>query len=168
MRPLELDFVRRPRPWLAWALLALALFIVVDVGRAWVDARRALADGGRRAEERKRAPVEAPVSEQMQRELDNARRILLDLALPWQALFRSVEAAAGEHTAVLTIEPEAGRGQVRITGEARNYLEALNFIVRLEEDKVLERVHLISHEVREDDPDHPYHFAVMGSWRVAP
>lgn len=169
MRAIELDFVRRPRDWTVWAMLAVALFIAIDAGRGYFELKSALEVGSRRvAEEQRRAPAEGVVSDQTQRELDNARRVLLDLALPWEALFRSVEVAAGEHAALLSIEPEVGRGQVRITGEARDYLAVLNFMVSLDADRTLERVHLISHELREEDPDHPYHFALVGHWRTAP
>lgn len=168
MRPIDLDFVRRRRTWPVWLMLALAALISTDVGVGYVQLRGELRDGGRRADDAGALPVsQEPVSEQTQREQDAARRILQELALPWESLFRSVEAAAGEDVALLSIEPDAGKGLVRITGEARDYLAALNFMVRLDEEKTLTRIHLTSHEIREDAPQRPYGFALAGHWRTA-
>lgn len=169
MRSIEIDFVRRRSSWVAWVVLGIALFLSVDAGRAYFEMKGTLAADGRRIEAPATpAPAEENLPVQTQRELENARRVLLELTLPWEGLFRSVETAAGKHVALLSIEPDAGRGQVRVTGETRDYVSALNFMVRLEEGRVLERVHLISHELREDDPHRPYRFALVGYWRAQP
>ena len=170
MRRLELDFVKRARLWPLWLLLAIAVFFAFDVARGYLDLRQRLAVGERPVE------VEAPppqadaesLPEPVKRELEGARRVLQELSLPWGALFQSVEASVGEDVALLSVEPDATRGQVRITGEARDYLAVLTLMVRLEEDRALQRVHLVSHEIREDDPHRPYYFALIGRWRTAP
>lgn len=169
MRPVEIDFVRRRPVWIVWVLIAVVLLIAFDMGRSYFSARRSLAMGDRPPEvQRRGSSNEENVSAQTQRELDLARRVLVELSLPWDALFRSVEMAAGKNVALLSIEPDVGRGQVRITGEARDYVSALNFLVRLEEGRTLERVHLLNHELREEDPDRPYRIALVGHWRTQP
>jgi hypothetical protein len=169
MRLIEIDFVRRRPVWMVWLILGIALLIAFDMGRSYFEAKRSLALGDRPPEVQPRAiPTEENVSAQTQRELDQARRVLVELSLPWDALFRSVEAAAGKNVALLSIEPDVGRGQVRITGEARDYVSALNFLVRLEEGRTLERVHLLNHELREEDPQRPYRITLVGHWRTQP
>jgi hypothetical protein len=169
MRPIEIDFVRRRPVWIIWLILGVALVISFDMGRSYFEARRSLLLGDRPPEVQPRAvPVEENVPAQTQRELDLARRVLVELSLPWDALFRSVETAAGKNIALLSIEPDVSRGQVRITGEARDYVSALNFLVRLEEGRTLERVHLLNHELREEDPYRPYRIALVGHWRAQP
>jgi hypothetical protein len=170
MRRLELDFVKRARLWPLWLLLAIAVLFAFDIARGYIDLRQRLAVGERPVE------VEAPppqadaesLPEPVKRELDAARRVLHELSLPWGELFHSVEGAVGEDVAMLSVEPDAGRGQVRITGEARDYLAVLTLMARLEEAGTLTRVHLVSHEIREDDPHRPYYFALIGRWRSAP
>lgn len=109
-----------------------------------------------------------PVSEQTQRELDAARHLLQELTLPWEELFRSIDAAVDRDTALLAIEPDAGKGAVRIVGEARDYLSILNFIVRLEAGQALTRIHLLNHEIREEIPERPYLFTLAANWKATP
>ncbi len=170
MRRLELDFVKRARLWPLWLLLAIAVLFAIDVTRGYLDLRQRLAVGERpvEAEPARPAPDAESLPEPVKRELEAARRVLQELSLPWGALFHSVEGAVGEDVALLSVEPDASRGQVRITGEARDYLSVLTLMARLEEDQTLTRVHLISHEIREDDPHRPYYFALIGRWRSAP
>lgn len=169
MRRLDLDFAAVPPRWPIWALLAVALLLCGDAGNRYFEMQQALAEMNRAPELRSRRPVaEAGVPESTQRELDAAQRILQELVLPWGELFRGVETAIGTQAALLTVEPDAGRGLVRITGEARNYPAVIELMKRLEATQILDRVHLVSHEVRNDQPQRPYHFALVGYWKAKP
>jgi Tfp pilus assembly protein PilN len=115
----------------------------------------------------KMAPKQ-PVNEATRREFDAARRILQELTLPWEPLFRAIESSLDKQTALLAIEPDAGKGMVRITGEARDYLAILAFMRRLEQAGALVAVHLLNHQIREDVAERPYQFILAASWRTAP
>ncbi len=104
----------------------------------------------------------------MQRELVAARQVLQELALPWNALLRDIEGAIGDHTALLSIEPDASRRQVRIGGEARRYGDALDFMHRLDSTPMLMTVHLLNHQVRDDVPERPVQFTMAAAWRTMP
>jgi Tfp pilus assembly protein PilN len=110
----------------------------------------------------------APLNEATQREFDAARQVLHELALPWEPLFRSIEAAVDAHSALLSVEPDPVRRTVRIGGEARDYLAAIAFMQRLESAQVLHGVHLLSHEVREDVAERPVQFTLAAHWKVQP
>jgi Tfp pilus assembly protein PilN len=108
------------------------------------------------------------MTEETRREFEAARKLLLELALPWERLFRSIEAAVDKDTALLAVDPDAAKQTLQVTGEARDYLAVLNFMARLEQDRTLTRVHLLSHEVREDAPEQPTQFTLAASWRAEP
>ena len=172
MRALDLDFVRRRPTWPAWLMLAVGAALAADVALDSLRLRDEL-EQVQRARDRKGATVAAEASEEAvdektRRELEVARRALRDLALPWEPLFKSVEGSLGRHTALLAIEPDAGRRQLRISGEARNYPAILAFMVRLEKAEVLTGVHLISHELREDVAERPLQFTLVAAWRAEP
>jgi Tfp pilus assembly protein PilN len=170
MRALDLDLVRRRPAWPAWLLLAVGLLLAGESIVTYAGLRDELGQLQRRAS----APTVAarspkpPLNEQTQREFDAARLVLQELALPWDALFRSIESSIGTDTALLSIEPDASKRMVRISGEARNYLAILNFMQRLQQPQVLTGVHLLSHQMREDVAERPYQFTLAATWRMSP
>lgn len=169
MARLELDLVRRRPAWPPWLALVVGLALAADAGLQWLGLRDEVATLQQRGSARPaRAVAAEPVSEETQRELAGARRLLEELALPWEALFRSIEGAVDRDTALLSVEPDAGRRAVQISGEARDYPAVLRFMERLEKGPALARVHLLSHEVRQDDADRPTLFTLAASWKVAP
>jgi FMN phosphatase YigB (HAD superfamily) len=169
MRRIDLQFVPRTRQWTSWALLAVVIFLAFDAAGTYASLRKQLADSRRPPVARTAVPVDdAGVPESTKRELDAARRIYQELALPWGALFRAVESATGPQAALLSIEPDAARGLVRITGEVKDYPAVIEFMKRLEATGVLERAHLVSHEVREDQAQRPTFFALVAYWRSNP
>jgi hypothetical protein len=105
-----------------------------------------------------------PVSEQTQRELDAARRLLQELVLPWDTLFRSVETSVDRDTALLAVEPDADKRALRVTGEARDYHAVLQFVQRLEKSPGLSQIHLLNHQIREDVAEKPFVFTLSASW----
>jgi Tfp pilus assembly protein PilN len=170
MRALDLDLVRRRPAWPAWLMLVIGIALGAEALFGYFNLR----DEVEQLQRRRGAPQIAapapkePVSEQTQRELDAARQILRELALPWEALFGAIEASNDNSTAMLAIEPDAGKRVVRISGEARNYLAVLNFMARLEKAQALSGVHLLSHQIREDVAERPYQFTLSASWRTTP
>lgn len=178
LRRLDLDLVRPGPAWPAWLLLIAGLVLAVHSGLGYV----ALADQQAQLQQRSARPrpaLAAPtatVSDETRRELDAARQILQELALPWEPLFRLIEASLRADAALLAIEPDAGKGQLRIRGEARDYPAILAFMRRLEAPQrpadeapqVLSGVHLLNHEIREDVAERPYLFTLAASWSTAP
>jgi hypothetical protein len=170
MRALDLDLVRRRPVWPAWLLLGVGGLLFGD---ALLDTLRLRDEMGQVERRRGSTPAAAPalkepVNEQTRRELDVARQALQELALPWEPLFKSIESSVGTDTALLSIEPDAGKRMLRISGEARSYPSILSFMVRLEKAQVLTGVHLISHQLREELAERPVQFTLAASWRTAP
>jgi len=93
------------------------------------------------------------------------RDMVRQLALPWAQLIDSLERAATKEVALLNIQPDAQNRVLRVTAEARRQELMLDYLRRLSATGAFAEVHLVSHQVREDDPGRPVQFAVQASFR---
>jgi hypothetical protein len=175
MRPrLHLDFVRphAPRTWVGASLLAAGAFAAV----ATLAEYRALAGEAERLEARiadtqRMARRDLPRLRQaaldpkaLADEVRNANAVLAQLTIPWDGLFREIEAAGDRTIALLSIQPDAGTRAVRITGEARRFEDVLAYVGRLEQRPGLANVFLASHELRQGGAQRPVAFALVAQW----
>jgi len=174
MRRLDLDFHRTASgaSRAAWLLLAVALALSADVGWSHWKARQELAElesrlartHGQPANGMLRVALRPAAPEEMQ----FARETIARLALPWDRLFAALEFAQSERVALLGVEPDAERGTVIVTGEARDYLSAISYAGTLSNAKGLSRVHLVRHEAKPSDPRRAVLFTISAQWSVAP
>jgi hypothetical protein len=101
----------------------------------------------------------------------SAEQAALDLATPWTLLLSELEQASKEaqgQVAVLGVEPDHAKHNVRVTAESRTLALALSYVERLQSSHSLLYPMLDRHEVRADDPQHPVRFELTGAWRDAP
>lgn len=169
MRPADLDFVRRSPRWPGWAVLALGVALGADTGVRVREASAALAQANAPADAARTAgrPRQA-ADPATQQEWLAVQRALADLALPWEALFASLEASLGPNVALLSIDPDPAREVLRMGGEARDFAALLDFVERLQVTPALADVHLLSHEIRTDVAQRPYRFLLAARWRTQP
>jgi Tfp pilus assembly protein PilN len=166
MQRLSLDFAARGRrsPWAGALLFAVALAVAGDAAWSYVHARRTLAQAEvllARAHPRQAQRAVAP------EELAVARDTVQRLALPWPGLFGAIESAASEDVALLAIDPDPRGGKVTLSGDSKDYLAALTYVLNLSRSEALSRVELVRHEVRQNDPRHPVAFSVSAAWKEA-
>jgi hypothetical protein len=98
----------------------------------------------------------------------SAQQAALDLATPWTLLLSELEQASKEsqgQVALLGVEPDHGKHNVRISAEARTLSLALAYVQRLQSSRSIEYPMLDRHEIRADDPQHPVRFELSGEWR---
>jgi hypothetical protein len=155
---LDLDFVarRRASPWVGRVLLAVAATICVDMGLQYHDlsqinasAQKNLARAGR--------PAKAVSAE----EVAAARETVQRLSLPWTSLFTAIESAASDKVALTAIEPDPRTGTVKITGDSKDYLAALTYVLNLSRADGLASVQLVRHEQRRESVG----FTVSATWQ---
>jgi hypothetical protein len=163
MQRIELDFVRRaPRSrWAGRVLLAVALGVAGDMAFTFAQLERAVKSNEAvvaRAQPRKAAPAATP------EELALARDTVERLGLPWSKLFAALEAAANDQVALLAIEPDTKNGTVKITGDSKDYLAALGYVLNLSQAEALSNVQLVRHEVKQNDPQRPVAFSISAAW----
>jgi Tfp pilus assembly protein PilN len=169
MKALDLDLARSRSPRAGWVLLGLALFAVFDAGLSYRQLSNDAAVAQRQlARHSGRTPTSATRAEKADEALHEADRVARSLMRPWDSLFRTLEQATDERVALLALQPDARKGEISISGEAKDYDAVLAFVTRLDERKTLRDVHLVRHEVREDDPQHPMYFSILANWEEGP
>ena len=105
------------------------------------------------------------------RAAEEERAAFADLTTPWSLLLRELELASvesGGSVAVLGVEPDRDKRQVRLIAEARTLPGALAYVERLQTSRALRYPMLESHEVQLKDPQRPVRFQIRADWSVAP
>jgi|SRR4051812_42422338 hypothetical protein len=163
MQRIELDFIRRaPRSrWAGRVLLAVALGIAGDMAFTYTQLETAVkANEAMVARAQPRRPVRSITNEEVAMARDTVDR----LGLPWPKLFAALESAADDRVALLAIEPDTKTGTVKISGDSKDYLAALTYVLNLSQADALSNVQLVRHEVKQNDPQHPVAFSISAAW----
>ncbi len=167
MKRLEIDFAGHGRtsPWAGRALAAAAAAFVFHVALSYSDAHSALQAGESsiaQGQMRSRATARSVPAE----ELAAVRETVERLSMPWGTLFAALESSASEDVALLGIEPDPKAGTVLISGDSKDYLAALAYVLNLSRGGTLTGVQLVRHEAKPNDPQAPVSFAVSAAWRA--
>jgi hypothetical protein len=156
----ELDYlVPARRPW----QLGLVVFLMsLATAGLLVERYRQLQFEIARIEAaRGMTAVRAPARKSLDVELKAAEAVARQLALPWSAMVRAVEAAAIPEIAVLQLQPEARDRQLRLTAEAKTEAAMLDYLRHLAGTQALSEVRLATHQVMIEDPQRPIQFTVL-------
>jgi hypothetical protein len=166
MNRLGLDFVRRARsPWPGRLLLAVALALSLDVALSYKGLSASIALN--EAKLAQAQPRGAPARKLSAEEVAAVRETVDRLGMPWDRLFAALESASSDQVALLGIEPDPKAGTVVISGDSKDYLAALSYVLSLSRAEALNRVQLVRHEVKANDPHAPVSFAVSAGWNEA-
>jgi Tfp pilus assembly protein PilN len=163
MRRLDIDFVRsasRSR-WAGPVLLAVSLAAAAHAAATYADLRGSVREAEARLARVSPAHKGKKVSSE---ELAAAREAVQRLTLPWSALFGALESASSDQVALLAIEPDPRKGTVTISGDSKDYLAALTYVLELRRAGALESVELVRHELKSKDPQRPVHFSISATW----
>lgn len=171
MRALDLDFQPRKFSPAGLALLAAGL---LAFAAAFLDYRSAAEEAdARRAElANLQQPARAALprvgdDRELQQVMQAAGAVAQDLQRPWDALFKALEEAKAEDVALLSLNPDAARGALQITGEAKTRDAILAFVDRLSQGGALKNVFLAEDQRQEQDPEKPYRFLITADWAGA-
>jgi hypothetical protein len=150
-------------------VLALSLAVAAGLGERYRDARVEVArletQSGLIAPERPAKPIPR---ERLDEEARAAEAVVRQLTLPWAALIATIEqAAATKDVAILQLQPDAENRLLRLTAETKQREAMFNFVRRLADAPLLGDVHLVSHQVQREDPQHPVQFSIQASIREA-
>lgn len=167
MKRLELDFcsTRRAAPWVGPLLLAVAAAVCLDTGLTYRDVHRSLGENEARLAKREPSSRAPKASAQ---EIALARETVQRLSMPWEQLFAALESAANDQVTLAAIEPDPRAGTVVISGDSKDYLAALTYVLNLSRTEGLDKVQLVRHEQKAADPKGPVSFAVSAAWSARP
>jgi len=99
-----------------------------------------------------------------QTQLKAARTILDRLRTPWPSLFVALEDSVKADVAVLRIDPDAARQEVRITANAKTMSAAVAYATNLQSTGTLTRVFIASQRTSAADLLNPLQVVVVGRW----
>jgi hypothetical protein len=166
LQAIKLDFCRSRSapPWMAPLLFAVSLAFAADVGFSFMKTVREIS-----VNEKKLAALEPHAYKAARRappeEIAAARETMQRLATPWDRLFSALESAASDEVALLSIQPDAKAGTVTISGDSKDYLAALTYVLNLSRADSLSHVQLARHEVKQNDPQKSVAFWVSAGWK---
>lgn len=177
MRALDLDFQHRPMASLAgWLLLGSGLLLTLlvllarqEIGAQLTERSAALQDVEQQLHQRGLRQKPLSAGEEKARVASEAelRRITAQMNLPWDGLFSMLEAQTRKDIALLSLAPDARKGQLRISAEARDLPAMLAFHRELEESPGLSDVSLLNHEMLTDQAEQPIRFNLLANWEVS-
>jgi len=175
MQRLNLDLIKSPVPaWPGMLVLAAALlFALLGYQQYMAVSERKQAMQSELAQlsvaGKKLYSAQQPStlsSAELEAEDRRAREVASLLLLPWRDLFAALESTSKNDVALLSIEPDHKKRQLRITAEARDFDTLTGYLKRLGSAPQLKSVRLLRYEVREEDAQHPLRFTVEAAWRL--
>lgn len=171
MREISLDFQPRRPGLLSVVLLGVALLLCADAWLEYADLGERSAELGRRlAVAQRRADLletgrrEARPENVFSAEESKAlRQAIGAIRVDWEGLFQAIEQAGSEDVSLLAIRPNVAGKALQISGEARDLAATLAFVEALQHPPLAHAV-LLSHQVKQGDPQHPIVFEISATW----
>lgn len=175
-QPLGLDFVARHQRTsrLGWWLLAAGALLVTAGMLAWQSANVETTRWKEKAEHwRSQAKRGGQSGSQvadgdagaLRPQVEAAAKAITLLAMPWGELYGSLERTVDETITLLAVLPSPEKGEVRLSGEAKDFAALRGYLKRLNETGTLADVRLLRQEVKQNDPQLPIVFSIAAVWR---
>lgn len=166
---LDLDFVRTAprRPWLGGMLLGCgvtALLLVWQAGSSGKQSigqlQRQLAQVTRQqqAQQAKPAPAEDP------NELAAAFGLRRQWRTDWDSLLQALEQAQFKGIALLQVQPDARKSQLKLAGEALSEANLHDYLRRLQQTGRLREAVLNQSGIDDKQPHKPIRFQIQAEW----
>ena len=175
MRAVNLDYLADRRAnWVGMVALAIGLAGMIAVMWYYRELSREISSQEMlvsRLQEKEKSRSAPPVTEirgaeQIARETKQANTVILALSLPWKELFEAFEASRDNEVAVLAIEPDAQKGMVHITAEAKKLESMLDYSASLQKIALFREVLIMSHQIQDQDPEKPIRFILQAAWEI--
>lgn len=176
MNTLKLDYQAAANPlWAGLLVLALGVSAAAAAGKLYLDQSRNIEAQQAKLERvshlnpnRRNANVpDKHESEQALQQVQMANEVMRRINLPWNALFNAFEASKTDDVAILAFEPDAHKGTLRITAEAKSLESQLDYLSALQKNPLFKDVLLRNHQIQDQDPQNPVQFMLIARWGMA-
>ena len=97
--------------------------------------------------------------------IEEAKKLAAFLMIPWGDVLHALESSALDEVALLALEPDVKKRQLKITAEAKNKDIMFSYLEKLEASEELANVYLLKHEIVEDVDQRPIRFVAVASWK---
>ena len=104
--------------------------------------------------------------EKVAEEVRRVNRAAQQLTIPWEELFRAVELAADKNVALLALQPNFQKRELKISGEANDFSTIMKYLERLKDGEALTEVRLVNHEVVSRPNANAIRFELNATWRL--
>lgn len=175
MSRLSLDFASAQRP-LAGPRLGLGLALLaagaIALGAAgWEYYEQTLANASLQARrdqlaervERKRPA--ALLSPDLALQAEQAGAAYAQLQVPWEEIFHALEAARGADIALLSLSADAGKQEIALSGEARDFAALSAFADTLSASPLFRKASVANHKFSDGAPPIVVKFDLALGWR---
>lgn len=168
MLHLDLDFVRTtPRwPWLGGALTGAgltALWLIYHAGQSGALAIGELQQHLARAEKQQQAQTK-PVAADDPNELAAAFGLRRQWRTDWDSLYQALEQAQFKGIALLQVQPDARKNQLKLAGEALSEPDLHDYLRRLQQTGLLREAVLSQSGIDDKQPHKPIRFQIQAEW----
>ncbi len=174
MRAIHLDFASSRKPsMLGLLMFTVALLALMMVWQRHTHINQALLTLDQSILELKERKGLKPAEPELQAKssvdllanIEEAKKLASFLMIPWGDVLSALETSALDDLALLAIEPDAKKRQLKITAEAKNKDIMFNYLEKLEVSSELANVYLLKHEIVEDVDQHPIRFVAVATWK---
>jgi Tfp pilus assembly protein PilN len=94
-----------------------------------------------------------------------ANAIKRQLNLPWDELFKAIEASKGDSVALVSIAPDAQLRQLKLAGEAKSFADMLEYVKRLNGVSMFESAYLLDHGLARQGSGEILRFTIVATWK---
>jgi hypothetical protein len=112
--------------------------------------------------------VKAKSTAELRTKIEEAKILAAFLMIPWGDVLHALETSALDDLALLALEPDAKKRQLKITAEAKNKDVMFTYLEKLEVSDKLANVYLLKHEIVADVDQHPIRFVAVATWKEQP
>lgn len=91
---------------------------------------------------------------------------ITEIALPWPALFKSLESVNSANVKLLALEPNAKQRTLHITAVALDNDSMMRYVDELTQQKMLKEVVLLSQESTDISGQKAIRFAIGAAWKI--
>ncbi|MFM9913798.1 MAG: hypothetical protein ACKVN9_09725 [Methylophilaceae bacterium] len=174
---IRLDYAQTQHTSPLWLWVVLALAVLSSGAALWQYSQLQAERAGLalRLQASNEQPVTAPPRnarpnkgvDKLKEQTKQANLVLQQLGLPWPTLLEHLETTASPKVALLSVRPDAAKRRLRVSGEARQLVDVLQYIDALAAGGLVSDVVLEQHDVVATDAQKPVHFSISAHWGVS-
>jgi Tfp pilus assembly protein PilN len=175
MKTLHLDFLRGRRPGTPgqWVMVGVLVFSAAAMAVYGLQLQNSLVQRGAQLEKishgatrPRQSQRDAQPPAQLAEALKSGDRVSRQLNIPWEQLFKGLEASQFKDVALLEVQPDVTASRVRITAEARHQDALRDYMKTLWGVEDFSGVYLVRQKINDKVAENPVQFTLDARWKL--